>query len=89
MRRQWRECLAAYRPARWAIGSARSGDTTLLEFYGCLCELLLCPAPDLDALAVKLRLAASDIFSVDPGVAEISAALAADARRLTSPQSNS
>jgi len=89
MRRQWRERLAAYRTARHAISTARSGDTTLLEFYGCLCELLLCPAPDLDALAVKLRLAASDIFSVDPGIAEISAALAADARRLTGPQSNS
>ena len=89
MRRQWRERLAAYRTARHAISTARSGDTTLLEFYGCLCELLLCPAPDLDALAIKPRLAASDIDSVDPAIAVVSAGFAAVPRRLTVPQANS
>jgi hypothetical protein len=90
--RQWRACRADYRRARRDMiayrGNEAPVDALLCDFYGCLCNLLLTPAPDLEALSLKLRLAATDIFSVEPGLAEIFAAFVADARRLI-PQSNS
>ena len=64
-------------------------DQQLCDTYGALCDLLLAPAPDLEALAIKLEQEAdANIFSVEPGLAEIFAAFVADARRLI-PQSNS
>ena len=57
-------------------------DALLLESYGRLCDLLLCPAPDLRALAAKIEAGEADIFRHEPSLARLAAALVQDARRL-------